>query len=155
MKVVLGTLKDKGEELATFLEPRVGAKPDLSGDSIEIDDSSLRQGVKPRHVKTYIKRFLYMNGMRKNYRVFVAGKELTVQEIEVGEEEEEKKEKKAPEKPEEPAEAEPPEAAQEAETEAEAGPEEAPKEEEPEAKSKPKAPAKKPRAKKKAAAKDT
>lgn len=92
MKVSLGTLKDKGEELATFLEPRVGTKPSLSGDAIEIEDAGVREGVRPRHVKTYIKRFLYMNGVRKNYRVFVAGKELTIQEIELGREEEKKEE---------------------------------------------------------------
>lgn len=110
MKVALGTLKSKGEELVTFLEPRVGAKPSFSGDAIEIDDGSVREGVKPRQVKTYIKRFLYMNGVRKNYRVFVSGKELTIQEIELGEKEEEEKkpekveEAKAEEaKPEEPA----------------------------------------------------
>lgn len=92
MKVSLGTLKDKGEELATFLEPRVGTKPSLSGDAMEIDDGSVREGVRPRQVKTYIKRFLYMNGVRKNYRVFVAGKELTIQEIELGKKEEEERE---------------------------------------------------------------
>jgi hypothetical protein len=139
LKVDLGTFKDKGDELAAFLEPRVGTKPSLSGSSIEIEDGSVKVGVRPRHVKTYIKRFLYMKGVRKKYRVFVAGKELTIQEIEVGEEEEEK-EKKAPAlKPEEKAPEEP-----EAEK---AAPEEA-KDEEPKAKSK-KAVAKKPRAKKK------
>ena len=91
MKVALGTLKNKGDELAAFLEPRVGSKPSLSGDEIEFEDASVRAGVKPRHVKTYIKRFLYMNGVRKKYRVFVSGKELTIQEIELGEEEEEEK----------------------------------------------------------------
>lgn len=96
MKVALGTLKDKGEQLATFLEPRVGTKPSLSGDSIEFEDESVREGVHPRQVKTYIKRFLYMNGVRKNYRVFVSGKELTIQEIELGEKKEEKEEKPAP-----------------------------------------------------------
>ncbi|MDV3277326.1 MAG: hypothetical protein LYZ69_02525 [Nitrososphaerales archaeon] len=95
MKVALGTLKDKGADLLAFLEPRVGTKPELSGESLEIDEASARKGLKPRQVKTYIKRFLYMNGLRKNYRVFVAGKELTVQELELGEEEEEKKEKVA------------------------------------------------------------
>ncbi|MDG6909502.1 MAG: hypothetical protein JRN57_01240 [Nitrososphaerota archaeon] len=148
MKVVLGTLKGKGEELVAFLEPRVGTKPELSGDSIEIDDGSLRQGVKPRHVKTYIKRFLFMNGVRKNYRVFVAGKELTVQEIELGEkEEEEAKEKKAPEKKEEEPE----------EPKAESEPEEEAKEEPAEEKPKPKKQAaRKPRAtKKKAAAEES
>ncbi len=137
MKVVLGTLKDKGEELATFLEPRVGTKPSLTGDAIEIEDSGVREGVKPRQVKTYIKRFLYMKGVRKNYRVFVAGKELTVQEIELGEEEEEKKAEAA--EPEAPAEAAPEEkpAAEEKE------------EEEPKAEKPKKAAPKKPRAKKK------
>jgi Mn-containing catalase len=101
LKVVLGTLKNKGEELATFLEPRVGARPSVSGGEIEIEDESVREGVHPRQVKTYIKRFLYMNGVRKNYRVFVAGKELTIQEIVLGEKEEEEKptekvEEKAP-----------------------------------------------------------
>ena len=131
MKITLGTLKDMGDELATFLEPRVGAKPTASGDAIEIDDEAVRKGVKPRHVKTYIKRFLFMKGVRKKYRVFVQGRELTVQEIELKEEEEEEKAAKE-EKPKEP------EAAKE-----EAAPE--PKKEE-----KPKkAPAKKPKAKKK------
>ena len=139
MKVALGTFKDKGDELAAFLEPRVGTKPSLSGDTMEIEDESLRTGVRPRQVKTYIKRFLYMNGVRKKYRIFVAGKELTIQEIEVGEEEEEK-EKKAP-KPEEAPEAAP----EEPEAEAPAQAEEAKAEE----KKPKKAAAKKPRAKKK------
>lgn len=94
MKVTLGTLKDKGSDLASFLEPRVGAKPSLSGGAIEIDDGTLREGVKPRQVKTYIKRFLYMNGVRKKYRVFVSGKELTIQEIVLGEEKEEEEKEK-------------------------------------------------------------
>ena len=143
MKVSLGTLKDKGDDLVAFLEPRVGTKPSLSGGEIEIEDEKVKEGVKPRQVKTYVKRFLYMNGVRKKYRVFVAGKELTIQEIEVGEKEEEEEKKKAPEKPEE-AKAEPEE--QEAPAE-EPAKEEATEEQKPE-KSKKAAP-KKPRAKKK------
>ena len=27
MKILLGTLKDKGDELAAFLEPRIGVNP--------------------------------------------------------------------------------------------------------------------------------
>ncbi|HYC12592.1 MAG TPA: hypothetical protein VEC02_08090 [Nitrososphaerales archaeon] len=95
MKIALGTLKEKGDDLVAFLEPRVGVKPSISGDSVDIEDEGMRKGVKPRHVKTYIKRFLFMNGVRGKYRVFVQGKELTVQEIEVGEEEK-PKEKEAP-----------------------------------------------------------
>jgi len=143
MKIVLGTLKDKGELLVTFLEPRVGTKPSLSGDAIEIEDESIREGVKPRQVKTYVKRFLFMNGVRKNYRVFVAGKELTVQEIELGEEEEE--EEKPAKAKEAPAEEEKKEEAEEAKP-AEEEPEEEPKAAKPK-----KAAPKKPRAKKKKA----
>jgi sRNA-binding protein len=138
LKISLGTLKDQGEELAAFLEPRVGAKPSVSGDALEVDDGSIRDGVRPRHVKTYIKRFMYMKGVKKNYRVFVSGKELTIQEIELGEEEEKEKKKgreeaaKAPSKEEGPEEKEEP------------APEKAPEEPKPE-----KAAPKKPRAKKK------
>ena len=139
MKVVLGTLKDKGEELATFLEPRVGAKPSVSGDAIEIEDESIREGVRPRQVKTYIKRFLYMNGVRKNYRVFVAGKELTIQEIVLGEKEEEEK------KPETKGKA----PAEEAVAEEQKAEGEAEKEEEPKAEKPKKATSRKPRPKKK------
>lgn len=95
MKVALGTLKDEGEALMTFLESRVGTKPGLSGGEITLDDEAMRKGVGPRQVKTYIKRFLFMKGVRKDYRVFVDGKELTIWEIEKGEaEEEEEKAKK-------------------------------------------------------------
>jgi hypothetical protein len=102
LKINLGTLKDKGEQMATFLEPRVGAKPSVSGSVVEFEDEAVRAGVKPRQVKTYVKRFLFMNGVRKNYRVFVQGKELTLQEVEVGEEKESKEAQKPQEKEPEP-----------------------------------------------------
>ena len=88
MKILLGNLKDNTDELATFLEPRVGAKPKASGSEIEFDDGSMREGVKPRHVKTYVKRYLFQKGQRKNFRVLVHGKELRVVELEREEEEE-------------------------------------------------------------------
>ncbi|MBI2648263.1 MAG: hypothetical protein HYW93_01225, partial [Thaumarchaeota archaeon] len=58
MKILLGALRDRAEELVSFLEPRVGTKPSSSGSEIEIEDSTVRQGVKARQVKTYVKRFL-------------------------------------------------------------------------------------------------
>ena len=148
MKVSLGTLKDKGDDLVAFLEPRVGTKPSLSGGEIEIEDEKVKEGVRPRQVKTYVKRFLYMKGVRKKYRVFVAGKELTIQEIEVGEKEEEAEKKKAPEKPEEAK-------VEEAKPEEPEAPTEEPAKEEAAEEQKPekpkKAASKKPRAKKKKA----
>jgi hypothetical protein len=139
LKISLGTIKDQGEELAAFLEPRVGVKPSVSGDTLEVEDGSIREGVRPRHVKTYIKRFMYMKGIRRKYRVFVSGKELTIQEIELGEEEETKEKKRKEEASKAPSKEESPEEKEEPE------PKKAPEEPKPEKKAAPK----KPRAKKK------
>ena len=106
MKVVLGGLKDRAEELQSFLEPRVGVKPSVSGGELEMEESAIRKGVRPRQVKTYVKRFLHQKGLRKTFRVLVNGSQLTIQELEREEEEkkeEGKKEKEAPKKMEEEA----------------------------------------------------
>jgi len=95
MKILLGTLKDKGDGLAAFLEPRIGVKPEVGGGELDIEDDSIRKGVRSRHVKTYIKRFLSIEKVRKDYRVLVDDGELRIVELEGEEEEEEKEEKPA------------------------------------------------------------
>lgn len=94
MKIVTGTFKDNADELASFLEPRLGAKPSVSGGEISFDDDSIKKGMRARHVKTYVKRFLNKKGERQNYRVLVEGMELRMIELESFEEEEEEKETK-------------------------------------------------------------
>ncbi len=89
MKILLGTLKDKGDDLAAFLEPRIGVKGDVSGGELDIEDKSLKKGIRSRHVKTYVKRFLSMEKVRDNYRVLVEGGELRLVELETDEEIEE------------------------------------------------------------------
>jgi hypothetical protein len=89
MKILLGTLKDKGDDLAAFLEPRIGVKGDVSGGELDIEDKSLKKGIRSRHVKTYIKRFLSMEKVRDHYRVLVEGGELRLVELETDEEIEE------------------------------------------------------------------
>jgi hypothetical protein len=118
MKIILGEFKDNGEELAEFLEPRIGVKPKSSGDGLDIDDDSVRKAVKPRHVKTYIKRFLLKQGDRKLYKIIVEGTELTMVYLE--QEEDEEKEKEAKKREEEKAKRE-----EEQKREGEATPEEA------------------------------
>ncbi len=76
MKILLGTLKDKGDDLAAFLEPRIGVKAEVSGGELDIEDKSLKKGIRSRHVKTYVKRFLSMEKVRDDYRVLVEGGEL-------------------------------------------------------------------------------
>lgn len=108
MKILLGTLKDKGDDLATFLEPRIGVKGEVSGGELDIEDKSLKKGIRSRHVKTYVKRFLSMEKVRDDYRVLVDGGELRLVELEgTEEEEEEKEEKKSKAKAAKPAEKEP------------------------------------------------
>ena len=104
MKILLGTLKDKGDDLAAFLEPRIGVKPEVGGGELDIEEKSLRKGVRSRHVKTYIKRFLSMEKVRDDYRVLVDSGELRLVELEGEEEEEEKEEKKGKQKEEKPSE---------------------------------------------------
>jgi hypothetical protein len=89
MKILLGTLKDKGDDLAAFLEPRIGVKGDVSGGELDIEDKSLKKGIRSRHVKTYIKRFLSIEEVRDRYRVLVEGGELRLVELETDEEIEE------------------------------------------------------------------
>lgn len=101
MKILLGTLKDKGDDLAAFLEPRIGAKLEIGGGELNVEDSSIKKGLRSSHVKTYIKRFLSIEKVRADYRVLVESGELRLVELEgYGEEEEKKtKEKKEEEKP--------------------------------------------------------
>ena len=94
MKILLGTLKDKGDELASYLEPKIGVKGDVSGGAIEIEDKALKQGIRSRHVKTYVKRFLSVKKVREDYRVLVEAGELRLVELEGEEEEEEEKKSK-------------------------------------------------------------
>jgi len=65
----------------------------------------LKKGIRSRHVKTYIKRFLSIEKVRDDYRVLVEDGELRLVELEGSEEEEkEKEERKSKEKKEKPAE---------------------------------------------------
>ena len=89
MKILLGTLKEKGEDLAEFLEPRIGVKGEVSGGELDIADNEIKKGIRSRHVKTYIKRFLSMEKVRDRYRVLVEGGELRLVELETDEEVEE------------------------------------------------------------------
>ncbi|MDA4115467.1 MAG: hypothetical protein OK442_02795 [Thaumarchaeota archaeon] len=105
MKILLGTLKEKGDDLAAFLEPRIGVKGEVSGGELDIEDKSLKKGIRSRHVKTYVKRFLSIEKVRDDYRVLVDGSELRLVELEgTKEEEEEKEEKKSKAKTAKPAE---------------------------------------------------
>ena len=64
MSIKLGPLKDRGSELSAFLEEKIGMKPVLEGDTIEFGEGS-----RNKYIKTYLKRFLHREGIRKQYRI--------------------------------------------------------------------------------------
>lgn len=89
MKVIFGRL-ERPEELAEFLQRKIGAKAKVEGDAIEIGNEN--GNVKAKLIKTYIKRYLYNKGIRKSFRIFVKKDILTLQMLEGEEQEEEEEE---------------------------------------------------------------
>jgi len=67
LKIKLGDLKAKSGDLMEYLEKKLSVKGQLVGDDIDLPDSGLNAST----VKTYLKKFLHANGMRKNHRIFV------------------------------------------------------------------------------------
>jgi len=81
LKIVLGKLKEKSSDLANFLEGKHSIKPSIEGDEIILDDEEKKVKLKKRFVKTYLKRYLYINDLKKTYRVLVKGDKLMFVEL--------------------------------------------------------------------------
>ncbi|MGQ9718340.1 MAG: hypothetical protein ACUVWK_00565 [Nitrososphaerales archaeon] len=86
LKIELGDLKEKGDDLATFLEKRLKIKSSIEGGLIIFSNEETKAKLKKSIVKTYLKRYLYANDLRDNYRIFVKGNELQLIKMEVKEE---------------------------------------------------------------------
>ncbi|NWG08928.1 MAG: hypothetical protein HXX80_01210 [Nitrososphaerales archaeon] len=86
LKIELGDLKEKGDDLATFLEKRLKIKPSIEGGLIILGNEEAKARLKKSIVKTYLKRYLYANDLRDNYKVFVKDNELQLIKIEIREE---------------------------------------------------------------------
>ncbi|MBI2183795.1 MAG: hypothetical protein HYU39_02420 [Thaumarchaeota archaeon] len=80
VKIVIGKLKDKAQELAEFVGKRFpdSAKPTVSGAEIVFEND---EWVKTRDLKTYLKRFLHNQKMRDRFRVKVTKDTLELVEI--------------------------------------------------------------------------
>ena len=86
MEIHLGDLKAKSADLVKFLEEKAGIKSSASDDKVSIEEE-----VRKSQLKTYLKRFLYVNKSREDHRISVEGDTLKVLSVEKEEEEEEKK----------------------------------------------------------------
>jgi len=75
--IKMNELKDLAQNLAGFLKERVGVEVSVQDDKIMVNKSS-RSELTARRLKVYLKRFLYLQGVRKKYRVLVRGSEMNV-----------------------------------------------------------------------------
>lgn len=89
VKIELRDLKDKGEDLAAFLEKRLMIKPSIEGSTIILDDTKSKVKLKKSLLKAYLKRYLHINELRKNHRVLVKDDEFRLVASKVKEKEEE------------------------------------------------------------------
>ncbi|MEM3437473.1 MAG: hypothetical protein QXP55_02915 [Nitrososphaerales archaeon] len=78
LKIELGDLKDKNEDLIAFLEKRLRIKSSMEGSSIVLNDVKSKVKLKKNILKVYLKRYLHINGLRKSYRVLVRGDKLVI-----------------------------------------------------------------------------
>ncbi len=87
VKIELGDLKDKSEDLAAFLEKRLMIKPSIEGSTIILDDTKSKVKLKKSLLKAYLKRYLHINELRKSHRVLVKEDEFRLVGLKVEEKE--------------------------------------------------------------------
>ena len=85
---------DLKDEVVTFVESKLPLKSDKDGDVITFEDKSSRSHVSSPEVRTYLKRFLHSNDLKKRFRILSEDGSLAfVKRLNQEEEEEEKDEK--------------------------------------------------------------
>jgi len=72
--IKMNELKDFAQNLASFLKERIGVEASVQDDRVMVSKGS-RSGMTARKLKV-LKRFLYLQGLRKKYRVLVKGSEM-------------------------------------------------------------------------------
>ena len=78
--IKMNELKDLTQNLASFLKERVGVEASVQDDKVMVSKGS-RSEMTARRLKVYLKRFLYLQGLRRKYRVLVKGSEMNFIEL--------------------------------------------------------------------------
>lgn len=73
--IKMNELKDLTQNLASFLKERIGVEASVQDDKVMVSKGS-RSEMTARRLKVYLKRFLYLQGLRRKYRVLVKGSEM-------------------------------------------------------------------------------
>ena len=83
---------DSKDSVVTFIEAKLPVKSEKDGDLVTFEDKSPRSHVSGPEIRTYLKRFLHANNLRKRYRLLSDGSSLRFVKQNVEDEEEEDKE---------------------------------------------------------------
>jgi len=75
--IKMNELKDLTQNLASFLKERVGVEASAQDDKVMVSKGS-RSEMTARRLKVYLKRFLYLQGLRRKYRILVKGSEMNL-----------------------------------------------------------------------------
>lgn len=89
---------DLKDSCVTFIESKLPVKSERDGDMVSFEDKSSRSHVSSPEIRTYMKRFLYQNDLKKKFRILSEDGSLTFVRQKLDEEEEEKEEKEEKEK---------------------------------------------------------
>lgn len=84
VQINLGKLKDRGEDIASLLEKKLGVSPVLEGGKVLLEDED--NPVRMKDVKTYLKKYLHREGLRKDTRILVEKGEVNLVKVEREEE---------------------------------------------------------------------
>ncbi len=83
------------DEVQSFMESKLAVKVEREGDTLTFEDKDQRTHVSNPEIRTYLKRFLHKNELRKDYRLLSDEGTLSfVKQKKEKESEEEKEEKK-------------------------------------------------------------
>jgi hypothetical protein len=69
VQINLGKLKDRGDEIITMLEEKLGVSPVLEGGKILLEEED--RPVKMKDLKMYLKKYLHREGLRRDNRILV------------------------------------------------------------------------------------
>ena len=84
VQINLGKSKVNGENIVSLLNEKLGGSAELEGKRILFEDED--KSVRIKDVKTYLKKYLHREGLKKQIRILVDKGEVTLVELQQEEE---------------------------------------------------------------------
>ena len=84
VQINLGKSKVNGEDIVSLLNEKLGISPVLEGKKILFEDED--NPVRMKDIKTYLKKYLHREGLRKQIRMIVEHGEINFVELQLEEE---------------------------------------------------------------------